>query len=57
MTKKVRTDDGAQFAKENRLAFIETSAFESTNVESAFFTVVECSIKSYNNYIAIHQYV
>lgn len=38
--KKVRTEDAALFAEKNSLAFLETSALNSTNVELAFQKVV-----------------
>ncbi|KAH7570667.1 hypothetical protein ACOSP7_018995 [Xanthoceras sorbifolium] len=36
----VPTEDAKEFAERESLLFIETSALESTNVESAFFTVL-----------------
>lgn len=36
----VSSSDGSSFAKDNSLSFIETSAFDSTNVESAFRTIL-----------------
>ena len=32
----VKTEDAANFSEINNLAFIETSALESTNVDAAF---------------------
>ncbi len=47
----VSTDEAKQFAEKNSLHFIETSALDSTNVESAFLTILQeiykaCSVKS-----------
>lgn len=38
--KAVTTEDGSSFAETNGLSFIETSALDSTNVESAFRTIL-----------------
>ena len=37
----VKTEDAASFASKNNLAFIETSALENTNVDSAFEKTLE----------------
>eukprot|EP01156_Anaeramoeba_ignava_P021046 Anaeramoba_ignava/c18061_g1_i2.p1 GENE.c18061_g1_i2~~c18061_g1_i2.p1 ORF type:complete len:256 (+),score=109.22 c18061_g1_i2:123-890(+) len=39
--RQVTHDEGKKFAEENGLAFIETSALDSTNVEEAFLTILE----------------
>lgn len=36
----VLTDEAKQFATENGLSFIETSALDATNVEAAFQTIL-----------------
>jgi GTPase SAR1 family protein len=36
----VQTEEAMQFAKENNLAFIETSANEGSNVETAFHNIL-----------------
>ena len=38
--REVPTDDAKKFAKENDLAFMETSAANATNVDEAFNTLV-----------------
>lgn len=38
--KAVYTEDGSSFAEKNGLSFIETSALDATNVESAFRTIL-----------------
>lgn len=38
--KAVSTDEGSAFSEKNGLSFIETSALDSTNVESAFRTIL-----------------
>eukprot|EP01105_Mastigella_eilhardi_P008022 TRINITY_DN197_c0_g2_i2.p2 TRINITY_DN197_c0_g2~~TRINITY_DN197_c0_g2_i2.p2 ORF type:complete len:142 (+),score=40.00 TRINITY_DN197_c0_g2_i2:207-632(+) len=38
--REVKTDDAQQFAKDNHLSFLETSALDATNVENAFTTVI-----------------
>ncbi|KAM3129077.1 Ras- protein yptc6 [Paramecium bursaria] len=38
--KVVRTDEASQFCEQNKIAFIETSALESTNVDQAFQKIV-----------------
>lgn len=38
--KAVSTDEGSLYAQKNNLSFIETSALDSTNVESAFRTIL-----------------
>ena len=36
----VATETGKEFAEENKLSFIETSALDATNVESSFQTIL-----------------
>ena len=43
--REVRTEEATQFASENNLFFIETSALDSTNVEMAFHNIL---IEIYN---------
>jgi len=38
--REVQTDAAKEFAEKNNLSFIETSALDSTNVESAFHTIL-----------------
>lgn len=38
--REVRKEDAAQYAKTHNLAFIETSALESTNVDLAFERII-----------------
>ncbi|XP_024363258.1 ras-related protein Rab11A isoform X2 [Physcomitrium patens] len=38
--RQVETDTAREFAEKESLSFLETSAMESTNVETAFFTVL-----------------
>lgn len=38
--REVRKEDAAQYAKQNNLAFIETSALESINVDLAFERII-----------------
>ena len=42
--KAVRTEDAEAFATKSNIAFIETSAFDGNNVETAFLKIIECSI-------------
>ncbi len=46
----VSTDEARDFAKEHNLNFIETSALESTNVETAFLMIIKeiYKLKSHN---------
>ena len=37
----VRTEDGQEFATKYNIAFIETSALDGNNVETAFFKIIE----------------
>ena len=37
----IEEQDGAKFAKEHEMLFIQTSALESTNVEKAFHLILE----------------
>lgn len=41
MLRHVSTDIGAAYAQRNNLAFIETSALDGENVDSAFKRVIE----------------
>jgi hypothetical protein len=38
--REIQTDAAKEFAEKNSLSFIETSALDSTNVESAFHTIL-----------------
>ena len=38
----VTTQEGAAFAQNNELAFLETSALDSNNVDLAFTTIINC---------------
>lgn len=38
--RQVETDQAKEYAEKEGLSFLETSAMESTNVETAFFTVL-----------------
>lgn len=40
-SRAVSTDEAAQYAEDSEMMFFETSALDSTNVESAFKTVFE----------------
>ena len=40
---QVDVEDAKDFAEDNNLAFIETSAYDATNVELAFETVTQAS--------------
>jgi GTPase SAR1 family protein len=40
-SRAVSTDEAAQYAEDSQMMFFETSALDSTNVESAFKTVFE----------------
>lgn len=40
-SRAVSTEEAAQYAEESQMLFFETSALDSTNVESAFKTVFE----------------
>lgn len=37
----VNTEDAQEFAEQNKMMFIETSALDATNVESAFITTIQ----------------
>lgn len=37
----VSTDEAKDFAEKNSLSFIETSALDATNVDSAFFSILK----------------
>jgi GTPase SAR1 family protein len=39
--RNISTDDGREFAKENNMLFIETSALESTNIEESFLLIIK----------------
>jgi GTPase SAR1 family protein len=38
---QVLTDEGKAFAQNHALSFIETSAYQSTNVDMAFLTIIK----------------
>ena len=44
----VPTEEAKSFAEANQLSFIETSALDSTNVETAFHNILTGK-KNYNN--------
>lgn len=37
----VNTEDAKEFAEQNKMMFIETSALDATNVESAFISTIQ----------------
>lgn len=39
--RSIKQEEVAQFAQENKLFYLETSALDSTNVETAFMTVIK----------------
>ena len=45
----VPTEEARTFAEANQLSFIETSALDSTNVETAFHNILTGKKKYYNN--------
>ncbi|MHA1786035.1 MAG: Rab family GTPase [Candidatus Helarchaeota archaeon] len=47
LVKEVQTEDGEQFAKENGMKFLETSALENTNVNEAFKTLAMDIVAQY----------
>jgi GTPase SAR1 family protein len=38
----VRTEEAEEYATKSNVAFIETSALDGTNVETAFLKIIEC---------------
>lgn len=38
----VRSEDATEYAAKCSIAFVETSALDGSNVEAAFFKIIEC---------------
>ena len=45
--REVQTETAKEFAEKNSLSFIETSALDSTNVETAFHNILSGAAKCY----------
>ena len=48
--REVKKQDAIEYAEKMQMAFMETSALISTNVDEAFDTLISCIILSYNYY-------